>query len=65
MNNTELTLHQQSEIAGGPHIRTLPGSSFMTKAVIHPDHKYRNLEAFMSSGGSPGPYLPGPSYKKR
>jgi len=39
MNNTELNLDQLSEVAGGPHYTTYGGSSFMTKAVIHPDLK--------------------------
>ena len=33
MNNTELTLDQLSEVAGGPHYTTYGGSSFMTKPV--------------------------------
>ena len=48
MNNTELTLDQLSEIAGGPAYG-MDNSSFTSN----------KLETFMSSGGSPGPYLPG------
>ena len=33
MNNTELTLHQLSEIAGGPHIRTWSGTRMYEKQV--------------------------------
>ena len=31
MNNTELTLDQLAEIAGGPHYTTYGGSSFMQR----------------------------------
>ena len=40
MNNTELTLDQLSEVAGGaPHITTYGGSRFMSKAIVHPEFK--------------------------
>ena len=40
MNNTELTLDQLSEVAGGaPHITTYGGSRFMSRAIVHPEFK--------------------------
>jgi hypothetical protein len=39
MNNTELTLDQLAEIAGGPHYRDWFSSSFMSRAIIHPNFK--------------------------
>ena len=64
MNNTELTFDQLAEVSAGYGGVLVNGGS-ASRSIIHPNYKYRNLEAFMSSGGSPGPYLPSPSYKKR
>ena len=61
MKNTELTLDQLTEVSAG-YGGVLVNVGSASRSIIHPDHKYRNLGAFMSSGGSPGPYLPGPSY---
>tara|TARA_Y100001968_G_C19243816_1_gene660815 strand:- start:177 stop:371 length:195 start_codon:yes stop_codon:yes gene_type:complete len=63
MNNTELTLDQLAEVSAG-YGGVLINGGGASRSIIYPDHKYRNLEALMSSGGSPGPYLPGPSCKK-
>ena len=61
MNNTELTLDQLSEVSGGYGGVLVNGGS-ASRSIIYPEYKKpRNLEAIMSGGGSPGPYLPGPS----
>ena len=40
MNNTELTLDQLAEVAGGaPHYTDYGGSRFMSRAIIHPQFK--------------------------
>jgi|TARA_E500000331_G_scaffold343702_1_gene378863 hypothetical protein len=42
MNNTELTLDQLSEIAGGPHYTTYGGTSFMHE---------KQVKGFTTGGG--------------
>ena len=69
MNNTELTLDQLSEVAGGaPHITTYGGSGFMSRAIIHPNFRTglhdsvhcfrgkqaRRLETRLGGSASPG-----------
>ena len=40
MNNTELTLDQLAEVAGGaPHYTDYGGLGFMSRAIIHPNFK--------------------------
>ena len=44
MNNTELTLDQLSEVAGGaPHYTNYGGTRFMKRAIIHPQFKKLNV----------------------
>ena len=44
MNDTELTLDQLSEVAGGaPHYTNYGGTRFMKRAIIHPQFKKLNI----------------------
>ena len=40
MNNTELTLDQLAEVAGGaPHYTDWLGRRFMSRVIVHPQYK--------------------------
>ena len=52
MNNTELTLDQLSEVAGGPHYTTYGGSSFISRAIIHSNYKRAYMSVSISLEGS-------------
>jgi len=40
MNNSELTLDQLSEVAGGaPHYTDWGGTRFMSRAIVHPEFR--------------------------
>ena len=53
MNNTELTLDQLAEVAGGaPHITTYGGSSFISRAIIHSNYKRAYMSVSISLEGS-------------
>ena len=60
MNNTELTLDQLSEVAGGaPHYTNYGGTSFMKlgdikgeyRQIVHPVFKKLNMNRSLSRGG--------------